>query len=376
MIINRHNYEEFFLLYVDNELSTAERKAVEAFVQEHTDLATELDMLKQATISPIEPIIFEGKNLLFKNEHEINTENCETYFLLDVDNELDANQKAAVERFVLQHPEVQAAFSLLHETRLPIENIEFPGRQSLYKHDERKVVPMRMRMAAAAAFIGIMGLLYAIIPTDKILKISHQPVATVQVPNQKPVNANQAAANETEAVEPTLPMEKVDEEKRSETAKKQVPAATIARSNPVDEPNRQTDSRNVIAPKKLNTKLRAAPVPPINEDEMLVASNRTETANNAVAANIKSKLASNLNPVSVAGYDINPETALVKPTVYKELDTEADYSDNSFLFGSTKLNKNKLRGLLKKATNLFDKKADTDDKEKTIQIASFEIKGK
>ena len=44
MNINYHNYEECFILYMDNELSGDERRMVEAFVQQHPELKEELDL--------------------------------------------------------------------------------------------------------------------------------------------------------------------------------------------------------------------------------------------------------------------------------------------------------------------------------------------
>ena len=68
MNINRHNYEEFFLLYVDNELSAAERNAVELFVQQNPDLGEELQLLEQSVVSHDE-IIFEDKQRLLKDNN-------------------------------------------------------------------------------------------------------------------------------------------------------------------------------------------------------------------------------------------------------------------------------------------------------------------
>ena len=67
MNINRHNYETFFLLYADNELSASERKAVELFVQENADLETELHSILETKL-PEEIIKFTGKGQLYKNE--------------------------------------------------------------------------------------------------------------------------------------------------------------------------------------------------------------------------------------------------------------------------------------------------------------------
>ena len=44
-MITRDNYEELFLLYVDDELTAEQKKAVDAFVLLHPDLKAELDLL-------------------------------------------------------------------------------------------------------------------------------------------------------------------------------------------------------------------------------------------------------------------------------------------------------------------------------------------
>lgn len=67
MEINRHNYETYFLLYVDNELPASERTAVELFVQENPDLAPELTLLG-GTILPQEFTSFEHKSDLLRKD--------------------------------------------------------------------------------------------------------------------------------------------------------------------------------------------------------------------------------------------------------------------------------------------------------------------
>ena len=67
MNINRHNYEEFFLLYVDDELSATDRKAVDVFVQQNPDLQGELLLLLQTVIKADEDVL-EKKNWLYREE--------------------------------------------------------------------------------------------------------------------------------------------------------------------------------------------------------------------------------------------------------------------------------------------------------------------
>ena len=67
MNINRDNYEEYFLLYIDRELSADERQVLESFVRRNPDLEKELERLKQ-TVAPPPVIVFENKDILVREE--------------------------------------------------------------------------------------------------------------------------------------------------------------------------------------------------------------------------------------------------------------------------------------------------------------------
>lgn len=66
MNLTRHNYEEYFLLYVDGELADTDRLAVEAFLQEHPDLGEEMDDLRRTVLSPADDVFTIDKTLLYR----------------------------------------------------------------------------------------------------------------------------------------------------------------------------------------------------------------------------------------------------------------------------------------------------------------------
>ena len=70
MQINRQSYEEYFLLYADGELNESEQKAVEEFIDQNPDLASELTLIQETVFKPDGTIIFENKESLFKDESD------------------------------------------------------------------------------------------------------------------------------------------------------------------------------------------------------------------------------------------------------------------------------------------------------------------
>lgn len=160
-VITRDNYEEFFVMYVDNELPLSDRLAVEDFVRLNPDLEEELVMLQQSVLRPDERIVFGQKESLLKNtsaQQPINENNYEEYFVLYGDDELTNEEKEKVEQFVYKYPQHQEAFELIQQVKLvPDKTLTFPHKAWLYRteEDENKVIAFPWWRFAAAAIVLI-----------------------------------------------------------------------------------------------------------------------------------------------------------------------------------------------------------------------------
>ncbi|MFI5133409.1 MAG: hypothetical protein ACHQEB_03685 [Chitinophagales bacterium] len=196
MNINRHNYEEYFILYMDNELGSEDRRMVETFVQNNPDMKEELDILLQSKLSPDNSIVFEGKDELIKSAEGsfISMNNYEEWLVLYMDNELSAGQKIEVEKFIALHPSVKQELEIFNKTRLRAEEeIIFPDKELLYRRTEKVRVIRWWRIAAAAI------LLLAISTTGIIFLKNRKTSSRTEVAanNSKPEKTNNENNNQS-----------------------------------------------------------------------------------------------------------------------------------------------------------------------------------
>jgi anti-sigma factor RsiW len=177
-MITRDNYEEFFLLYTDNELSAAERHAVERFVAEHPDLHEEWETLQQCKLSPDTHLSFPDRNSLFKPEAEGSPYTGELLSYLD--GELTATDRERIETILREQPLVARELTTLRQTiNYPDPTIVFPDKESLYQKEKgRRIVPLFwLRTGIAAAVLAAIALLW-LLPGKQT---SQPPANTVAV---------------------------------------------------------------------------------------------------------------------------------------------------------------------------------------------------
>jgi len=136
-MITRDNYEEFFLLYTDNELPAAERHEVERFVADHPELREEWEALLQCRISPDLHLGFPDRTALLKPETE--NSNYTDDLLSYLDGELDEINAKRIEAVLRQDLLVENELLLLRQTvSHPDTDIVFPEKDRLYRKEKER----------------------------------------------------------------------------------------------------------------------------------------------------------------------------------------------------------------------------------------------
>lgn len=374
MEINRHNYEEYFLLYIDNELSAAEKNAVDVFVEQNPDLRSELDALQQSLFLPEEKIVFPGIEGLFKNEDSIivNANNCEEYFVLYHDGELTASEERMVEKFVQDNPQYKVDFELVQKARLDADkSIIFENKEVLYKHEktEKVVYFAWLRIAAAAAVIIIAGLLWFNKDSLFSSKSHEQQFATTDgYPKSNPTDSN-LTSGKVETTEEPATVATVEPNNDNPDADKNAPAIATTTKQEVKTGSKGNDqntgNNSLVNPIDVKNNTAADPTLALNDDPKLT-STKVEPVKNDVAVNDPNvaKINEHINKPNITS------TTLASESNEKTVDN-ADVANND---ESSVGRKSGLRGFIRKATRVIERNANVDTEERPgIMIGNFAI---
>ncbi len=370
MNITRHNYEEYFILYLDNELGSDERRKVEIFVQENPDLKQELDWLLQTRVVPEASIVFDGKEALLKNAADvINETNYEEWLLLYIDNELTSEQKAIADKLIVKYPAIKTELEILQKTKLqPEQQIVFKNKEILYHREEKvRVINLYWRRIAVAAVL-LLTVSTAIFLTlnsnddantpvaeekeiktvtpvvDKPKNESINPINSVVAKNDETTNKGEAVSKE-ESDKNRAPVEKNSADNILAKKEKEAPIAynVVEGTNNLPQPDKNPNVNSEI--KRENP---VAQLDPIEKKDL---------------TNLKED-----NLIAAVTSDANQRLDNVRPTEIREsvdpIDTEQPGK------------KNKLRGFFRKVTRTIEKRTNikaTDDEDRLL-LAGFAVK--
>jgi len=360
--INYYNYEEFFILYTDNELSVEERKMVEDFIQMHPDLQEELQLLKQFKFIPDENITFPAKEELLQSNNKgiIHPENYEELFVQYVDEELTPEQKNRVEQLISGNPALQKELALFAKTRLQPDAIPHPDKASLYRN-EAVIRPFLIRWwrvaAAAILVIGIGFTLFSI--TNKKHNITiKETLVKKDVP---PVDINNPVRNtESQKQDEVKIAESISPERDLKENVEHSVVSTIMNNDKKEIQKNSAPEKNhtgqVIQKAISKEQLLLQPEIAVNDLKNKPSNNLPVPENNPYLKTADSKNTITQNQLKE---NVNPEIAGVTNKADSPSDIQqASYTDNAFTIEPSSGKKNKLRGFFRKLTRTFEKRTD------------------
>lgn len=389
-MITRHNYEEFFILYMDNELNAGDRRMVEEFVQKHPDLREELELLMQFKLQPDTDIVFNGKEELLKAEGQtpLSLSNYPEWLTLYIDNELSPAEKISVEQFAAANPAVQKELNLLQQVKLQPETIVFTNKESLYRREEkvRPVIYFRWWRVAAAILIIAAGLTTYLLLNKRTenstdLANGNNPVKNTSR-EKAPVQINSNNASVQQVAVNVDPANQVNPVANSNTAERKQDAV-IPANKPKEDQVALKNDKNVPVnnlPGNNNTVIKDnSPVVVDNNPNNIPKPLNNPNVNNSIK---------NSNPivhVPVPDEFKDPKNSLTNAVVTNGSSKPSDIipvnnpdigTDPEFAKDNGK--KGKLRGLLRKVTRTFEKRTNIDatDGDDRLLVAGLALKMK
>ena len=280
--ITLHNYQDFLLRYIDEELDLRETEALLAFVAVHPAVGEELELL-QSTKLDIETISCPSKALLYKN---------------------------------------------IFPVTLEPTTIVYPNKQKLFKKEKEKAPIVFLKwwaVGAAAVFIFIVAR-YGMFSGEAGNSLSKNNVTKNNSvkPVTSPVNNSKNNISTPNTIAKT---------------------GSLASTNVKE--NQQNIANNILDQGAFEN--LAHPSIPTASTVTASETARAIPSYNGSIIDVKPTVIAEISVPSMPGYDETAETI-------ETIDTEAASSNRSVMVGAFEIDKDKFRGLFRKANALFKNK--------------------
>lgn len=358
MNINRHNYEEYFLLYVDDELTAAERVLVETFIEANPDLKEELDILQQTTFH-IDAKLDEGfKSKLLKQESV-----SEEQLMLLLDGELRKEEALKIQEAIVADAQLQKDWAWLQRSKLTADtNVTFPDKSLLYKEAQ----PARLfymstavrRWSAAAAVLLMLGTGYWLYNQQTVTGT----VAGVgtEKPSQQPGVITKPSINNLEDTTETNEVI-AQEPKKSEQTISVTPTPVVKQNN-IKQP--------ISAPLQNNT--AAVSNQPKQEQKVVVPQpeNNLQVQEAIVKTESKPEVTRNNSTTSAVPSVTNIAASSVS---YVNNDEQSEEDEQEGLLNESKQRSTGLKALIKKAKRTLERRTGIQSGESQVRFAVFAV---
>ncbi|MDB4584786.1 hypothetical protein N9164_16665, partial [Draconibacterium sp.] len=225
MMINRENYEIYFIDYLEGNLEKSLVNDFIEFIQNNPDLKEELSHFEAVSLEPGE-ISFDKKDTLYKEKLDSEKE-FNKAAIANLESELSETDKTELDTYLLKHPAKNREISLFSKTKLqPDESIQFKYKNKLYRRMLGRTVLLWSGRIAAVLVLAFA--LYLFIDRPATEAISENNVAMLEDKKVKKAET----PNEIKKV----PAE--SQKKETEKIKKATIKPTIKKVTPKQKPKR------------------------------------------------------------------------------------------------------------------------------------------
>lgn len=198
-MINRENYEIWFIDYLEDNLNQKERSMVQEFFSQYPDLKKEMESIQNFTLKASESITFTKQEALKKHilDDASNFENACINYLEGNSSEEDMAQLLA---YTTRRPEKKKEFQLFQHTILtPDHSIVCKDKSKLYKKSRLVALYRVAWYAAALVAIGLfLSAYFAFQQLNRNVPVLVQHSGVYSVPENKATQLGTASHTSSE----------------------------------------------------------------------------------------------------------------------------------------------------------------------------------